>query len=179
MNTFFIAERSRHDWSRSLSTAITALFLMSVLMIHINTLHAQVTTDPMLPRDTSEVTLEGKLTMYLYTNYGEKRQKIDHYLHTDEGACVALVLKSDKKIDVTPYLYQDEIEFLSERGAAKQSEFMIVPDWNFYESLSEKEFAEKFANKRVRVTGKMIYPGFGWQNVTPLKMVHTKVDVKL
>lgn len=160
-----------------LSTAITALFLMFVIMANASALHAQTDQGQMFPRDTSEVTLEGKLTMYLYANYGEKRQKIDRYRHTGEGACVACVLKSDKKIDVTPYLYPEEIGFFSERRAAKQCEFMIVPDWDLYESLSDKEFAEKFANKRVRVTGKMIYPGFGWQNVTPLIMVRSKVEV--
>lgn len=159
-----------------LSTAITALFLMFVIVANASALHAQTDQDQMFPRDTSEVTLEGKLTMYLYANYGEKRQKIDRYRHTGEGACVAYVLKSDKTIDVTPYLYPEEIGFFSERRAAKQCEFMIVPDWDLYESLSDKEFAEKFANKRVRVTGKMIYPGFGWQNVTPLIMVRSKVE---
>ena len=146
-------------------------------MANTSALHAQTTADSTFPRNTSEVTLEGKLTMYLYANYGEKKQKIDHYLHTGEGACVAYVLKSDKKIDVTPYLYPEEIGFFSERGAAKQCEFMIVPDWDLYESFSDKEFAEKFANKRVRVTGKMIYPGFGWHNVTPLVMVRCKIEV--
>jgi hypothetical protein len=40
MNTSFIIERLRNHWSRSLSTAVASLFLLSVIMANTNILHA-------------------------------------------------------------------------------------------------------------------------------------------
>ena len=81
-------------------------------------------------------------------------------------------------MDVTPYLSQEEIEFLSDNGTTWQSEFMVVPDWEKYESFSEKDFAVQYTNKRVRVTGPFFCPMAGWQNVTPVRMDFTKVVVE-
>ena len=40
-----------------------------------------------------------------------------------------------------------------------------------------KDFAAKFAHKRIRVTGTLFYPMGGWQNVTPVRMDFSKVEV--
>ena len=173
MNTSFIVERSCHDWSRSLSTAVAAVFLMSVIMTNTGTLHAQSTTQS--PRET---TIEGLLHMYLVTLYGDSLQEIDHYRRTHkEGECIAFVLKTDKPVNVTPYLSQEEIDFLSEDGTTWQSEFMVVPRWDLSESISEKDFASQYANKRVRVTGSLFCPMAGWMNVTLVRMDFSKVEV--
>ncbi len=54
---------------------------------------------------------------------------------------------------------------------------MVVPDWEKYESFSEKDFAAQYSHKRVRVTGSLFCPMAGWQNVTPVRMDFSKVEV--
>ena len=173
INTSFIIERLRHHWSRSLSTAVAALFLMSVIMANSSTLHAQSTS-----RSPMETTIEGTLHMYHVTLYGDSLQEIDHYIKTHkEGECITFILKTDNPVDVTPCLSQEEIDFLSEDGTTWQSEFMVVPRWDLPESISEKDFASQYANKRARVTGSLLCPMAGWMNVTLVRMDFTKVEV--
>lgn len=83
---------------------------------------------------------------------------------------IAFILKTDKPVDVTPYLSQEEIDFLSEDGTTWQSEFMVVQDWEVFESFSNESFAAQYAHKRVRVTGTFFYPDAGWRNVTLVRM---------
>lgn len=105
-------------------------------------------------------------------------QEIDRYRKTHkEGECITFILKTDKPVDMTPYLSQEEIDFLSDNGTIWQSEFMVVPDWEKYESFSEKDFAAQYSHKRVRVTGSLFCPMAGWQNVTPVRMDFSKVEV--
>lgn len=80
-------------------------------------------------------------------------------------------------MDMTQYLSQEEIDFLSEDGTTWQSEFMVVPRWDLPESISEKDFASQYANKRVRVTGSLFCPMAGWMNVTLVRMDFTKVEL--
>ncbi len=142
-------------------------------MANTRTLHTQPTTQS--PRET---TIEGTLHMYHVTLYGDSLQEIDRYRKTHkEGECITFILKTDKPVDVTPYLSQEEIDFLSEDGTTWQSEFMIVPDWEVFESFSNEAFAAKFAHKRVRVTGSLFCPMAGWQNVTLVRMDFSKVEV--
>ena len=173
MNTSFIVERLRHHWSRSLSIAVAALFLMFVIMANTGPLHAQSTT-----QSPVETTIEGTLHMYHVILYGDSLQEIDHYRKTGkEGECITFILKTDKPVDMTPYLSQEEIEFLSDNGTTLQSEFMVVPRWDLPESISEKDFASQYANKRVRVTGSLLCPMAGWMNVTLVRMDFSKVEV--
>ena len=173
MNTSFIIERLRHYGSRSLSTAVAALFLMSVIMVNTSALHAQSTT-----QSPAQATLSGTLHMYLVTLYGDSLQEIDHYRKTHkEGERITFILKTDKPVDMTPYLSQEEIEFLSDNGTMWQSEFMVVPDWEVYSSFSNETFAAEYAHKRVRVTGSLFCPMAGWRNATLVRMDYTKVEV--
>lgn len=163
-----------HKHAYALSVASAVLFLMFVIMANTSSLHAQITTHT----SPQEVTLSGTLHIYLVTLYGEGLQEIDHYRKTrEEGECITFILKTDEPIDMTPYLSQEEIEFLSDNGSTWQSEFMVVPDWEVFESFSNEAFAAKFANKRVRVTGSFFYPDGGWQNVTPVRMDFSKVEL--
>lgn len=174
MNTSFIIEHLRHHWSRSLSTAVAALFLMSVIMANSSTLHAQSTT-----KSPVEATIEGTLNMYLVTNYGEKMQEVDRYRKTGEGSMIAFILETDQKIDMSQYLDKEEIQALKEySGTTLQSQFILSPDYTIYETaLYGKDFADMYANKRVRVTGTLFFPMAGWQNVTPVRMDYTKVEL--
>ena len=159
--------------SQVLLTAITALFLMFVIMANTSALHAQTTT-----QSSAQVTLSGTLHMYYVTLYGDSLQEINHYRKTHkEGECIAFILKTDKPVDMTPYLSQDEIEFLSDNGSIWQSEFMVVPDWEMFESFSYEAFAAQFAHKRVRVIGELFCPMAGWQNATLVRMNFTKVEL--
>ena len=174
MNTFFMVERTSQGRFQALSTTIAALILMSVLMANTNILHAQFTTQT----SAKGVTLSGTIHMYLVTLYGDSLQEIDHYRKTHkEGECITFILKTDKPVDMTSYLSQEEIEFLSDNGTIWQSEFMIVPNWEIFEPFSEKDFAAQYANKRVRVTGSLFCPMAGWQNATLVRMDFTKVEV--
>lgn len=150
---------------------VISSILSTSLLFNPITLNAQTQPSP-------QVTLEGTLSMYMVTRYGDSLQELDRYRKTTkEGEYVAFILKTDKPMDMSPYLSQEEIEFLSDNGTTWQSEFMVVPDWEKYESFSEKDFAAQFANKRVRVTGSLFCPMAGWQNVTPVRMDYTKVEV--
>ena len=105
-------------------------------------------------------------------------QEVDRYRETGEGSMIAFILKTDKKIDMIQYLDKEGIEALKDyAGTTLQSEFMIVPDWEVFESFSYKDFAAKYANKRIRVTGTLFFPMAGWQNVTPVRMDFSKVEV--
>lgn len=158
-----------------LSTAIAALFLMSIIMANTSPVHSQSTSSQVTPQ---EATLSGTLHLYLYTNYGEKMQKVDHYFKTGEGSMIAFILETDQKIDMSQYLDKEDIEALKQySGTTLQSEIMIVPDWDVFESFSYEAFASQFANKRVRVTGTFFYPDGGWSNVTPVRMDFTKVEL--
>ena len=157
---------------------VTAIIGFTMLILGLfavcnNTLHAQSTT-----QSSAQTTLSGTLHIYLVTNYGEGLQEIDHCRQPrKEGECITFVLKTDKPVDMTSYLSQEEIEFLSDNGTIWQSEFMIVPDWEKYKSFSEKDFAARFANKRIRVTGSLFCPMAGWQNATLVRMDFSKVEV--
>jgi len=174
MNTSFIIEHLRHHWSRSLSTAVAALFLMSVIMANSSTLHAQSTA-----KSPVETTIEGTLNMYLVTNYGEKMQEVDRYRKTGEGSMIAFILETDQKIDMSHYLDKEDIQALKNySGTTLQSQFILSPDYTIYETtLYGKDFADMYANKRVRVTGTLFFPMAGWQNVTPVRMDYTKVEL--
>lgn len=162
---------------KSLRTVLKTFVLSSALMITgiSGTLNAQPTPS----QSTShEVTLSGTLHMYHVTLYGDSLQEINHYRKTHkEGECIAFILKTDKPVDMTPYLSQDEIEFLSDNGSIWQSEFMVVPDWEMFESFSYEAFAAQFAHKRVRVIGELFCPMAGWQNATLVRMNFTKVEL--
>lgn len=155
---------------RALSVIITAMTGFLLLIGCLGTLSAQ-------PSSTQS-TLSGTLHLYLVTNYGEKMQEVDRYHETGEGSMIAFILKTDKKIDMTQYLDKEDVEALKDYAVTTlQSEFMIVPDWEVFESFSYKDFAAKYANKRIRVTGTLFFPMGGWQNVTPVRMDFSKVEL--
>lgn len=159
---------------RTLAVAVTVMTGFFLLIGCFGSISAQTTPSQVTP----QVTLSGTLHMYFVTLYGDSLQEIDHYRKTHkEGECIAFVLKTDKPMDMTQYLSQEEIDFLSEDGTTWQSEFMVVPRWDLPESISEKDFASQYANKRVRVTGSLLCPMAGWMNVTLVRMDFTKVEL--
>lgn len=173
MNTSVVVECLCYSRSRILSTAIAAVLLMSIIA-GAGTLYAQTTT-----QSPVETTIEGTLNMYLVTNYGEKMQEVDRYRKTGEGSMIAFILETDQKIDMSQYLDKEEIQALKEySGTTLQSQFILSPDYTIYETaLYGKDFADMYANKRVRVTGTLFFPMAGWQNVTPVRMDYTKVEL--
>lgn len=132
---------------------------------------------PLTALGQEKATFSGTLHMYLVTDYGENVQKVDRYVNAGEGAFIAFVLKMDKAIDMTQYLSQEEVEFLLDVDTTMQSEFMLVPDWEVFESFSGKDFAAQYAHKRVRVTGTLLCPMAGWRNITLVRLDFSKVDV--
>lgn len=158
------------------------IFMMVVLFIFNYTtinVQAQTTSSQYLNQVASEVTIEGALTMYMVTRYGDEIQAIDSYRKTTgEGEFVAFIVKTDKRMDMGRYLDGEELEALRENNETMQSEFLIVPNWEVIKPFSEKDFAAQFANKRVRITGTFFFPWAGWHYVTPVAMEYTKIEVK-
>lgn len=162
--------------------SIFVIFFMALVTnsFSLSLLFGQNNHQSLISPDTppQETTISSTLHMYLVTLYGDSMQEIDHYRKTHkEGECITFILKTDKPVDMAPYLSQEEVEFLSDNGTTWQSEFMVVPDWGKYESFSEKDFAARFANKRIRVTGSLFCPMAGWQNATLVRMDFTKVEL--
>jgi len=176
METISIIEndcQSRQFGSLTIITSFISFSAVAIILLftsYVATLSAQTPVSP--------VTIEGKMYLYLVTDYGEKMQEVDRYRKTGEGSMIAFILKTDDKIDMTQYLDQEDLTALKDySGETWQSEFMVVPDWEVFESFSNEDFAAKYANKRVRFTGTMFFPMAGWQNVTPVRMDFTKVEV--
>ena len=174
--------RSHIVWTKYVLTTIIPTVVLSAtigfLQLYLTDLSAQPAPSQTSPQSITQVTLSGTLHLYLVTNYGEKMQEVDRYRTTGEGSMIAFILKTDEKIDMTRYLSEEEIEALKDyAGTTLQSEFMVVPDWEVFESFSNEAFAAQFANKRVCVTGSFFYPDGGWQNVTPVRMDFSKVEV--
>ena len=176
METISIVKKdcqSRQFGSLTIITSTITFSAIAIILLfssYFATLSAQT---PMHP-----VTIEGKMYLYLVTDYGEKMQEVDRYRKTGEGSMIAIILKNDERIDMTQYLDKEDVEALKDyAGTTLQSEFMVVPDWEVFESFSNEVFAAQFANKRVRVTGSFFYPDGGWRNVTPVRMDFTNVEV--
>lgn len=143
-----------------------------------------------------EVTIEGVLRMYLLNSFvggsvtyytdaegnvinavGEENtdnpycQKIYEYRETDfDNTYLAFVVEVDNAINVTTYLEAGDDEFLDN---SFQSAFMLVPQFQY----NGKDFAEKYANKRVRATGTLYVPGGGWRNATAVVMSVRNIEL--
>ena len=137
----------------------------------------------------SEVTIDGVLKMYLLNNMGDGSvtyyldedgnteyvtveddydspysRAISQYIETDGvNECVVIIVEVDNAIDIRPYLTEDDMEFCDEYF---QSAFMVVPNFQY----TEKDFAETYANKRVRAKGTLYVPLGGWRNATDVVM---------
>lgn len=159
------------------TTIALVILILGLLVGHASCLSAQPST-----QSPPQLTLEGTLTMYKVTRYGDSLQEIDRYRKTTkEGEYVAFILKTDKKMNVTQFIETEEelkvlVEY-AESDETMQSEFLLVPNWDVFESFSEKDFAAQFAHKRVRVTGTFFFPMGGWHYVTPVAMEYSKVEV--
>lgn len=108
----------------TIPTADITILLLGLFIGCLNSLFAQPPTQP-----SPQVTLEGTLSMYMVTRYGDSLQELDRYRRTTkEGEYVAFILKTDEKLDMAQYLKGEELAPLLEYGETMQSEFMIVPD---------------------------------------------------
>lgn len=112
---------------------------------------------------SKEVVIEGVLKMYYLNNEGDCNV-ISQYRNTDgRNTYLAFVVDLGKKVNVLPYLDENERDLLDK---PHQSAIMIVPKFKY----SAKEFAAKYANKRVHAKGSLYVPGAGWRNATPVVM---------
>jgi len=154
------------------------MLLLGMSPKYTNGIQAQIMPSQYSNQMASEVTIEGSLTMYMVTRYGDSIQAIDSYRKTTgEGEFVAFVLKTDERMDMARYLDGEELASLKEYDETKQSEFLIVSNWEVIKPFSEKDFAAQFANKRVRIIGTFFFPWAGWDYVTPVAMEYTKIEV--
>ena len=127
METISIVKKdcqSRQFGSLTIITSTITFSAIAIILLfssYFATLSAQT---PMHP-----VTIEGKMYLYLVTDYGEKMQEVDRYRKTGEGSMIAFILKTDEKIDMTQYLDKEGIKALKDyAGTTLQSEFLVVPD---------------------------------------------------
>ena len=171
-----LANRSPMRFKKNLFLVVVSVIsciLPILLLFKPSILSAQPTT-----QTSSQVTLEGTITMYKVTRYGDSLQEIDRYRRTTkEGEFVAFILKTDEKLDMAQYLEVDELAPLLEYDETMQSEFLMVQDFESNEPFSGKKFAAQYANKRVRVTGTLFFPMAGWHYVTPVAMEYSRVEV--
>jgi len=120
---------------------------------------------------TKEVQISGTLRMYLIDNMGDEGVLVSEYRETDwKNTYLAFVVECDKKVNVTPYLTEEDKEWLDE---PVQSAIMILPQFKY----SAKMFAEKYANKRVRAKGILYIPGAGWRNATSVVMKLKEINL--
>ena len=177
MNSLIINHNHRRNChaKRFLSTTTVALIILlhGQFSICSTNLSAQTPTQSPL-----QLTLEGTLTLYLVTNYGEGGQEIEQYRKTGDGEYIAFILKTDKQWDMAQYLDKKDLKNLVEYGGeTKQSWFVLTPIFELAESFSGNDFAARYANKRVRVTGTLFFPMAGWHYVTPVAMEYSRVEV--
>ena len=144
--------------------------------------------------DKNEVTIEGMLRMYLLDNMGGGSvtyytdkdgnvinavdennsmhpycQTIYEYRETDfDNTYLAFVVEMDKALDVTPYLEDGGEDFLWPIQSA------ITLSQKKY---SGKEFASRYANKRVRAKGTLYVPDGGWRNPTFVVMDLREIEL--
>lgn len=112
-------------------------------------------------------TLEGVLKMYVIDNTGEGRE-VSAYEETDrENTFLAFVVEMTPT-DLGQYLDSDGLAELSD---SVQTDVMVVPQFRY----RGKAFADKYAGKRVRVTGILSVPGGGWRNATEVVMELQKI----
>ena len=101
--------------------------------------------------------------MYML-NFGGEAKRISKYRETDwMRETVAFGIEVDQTMDMRMYLDPDELEFLDKN---QQSAFMVVPKFKY----DGKNFAAKYANKRVQAIGTFYVPGGGWRNMTTVVM---------
>lgn len=112
-----------------------------------------------------EIEFEGTLTMLFHDVYG-RSEIISEYRETDwDNTYLSFIINSDTAINVAPYTEYWDDELL-DWLEPYQSHFMIVPEFKY----SIQEFAETYANKKVRVTGTFYVPMAGWRNATTVVM---------
>ena len=51
-----------------------------------------------------------------------------------------------------------------------------MPDQNLFGTISWKDYAERFAHKRIRVTGTLFFPMAGWHCITPVALEFGRVE---
>lgn len=131
-------------------------YLLCIMLCFVGatfTIHAQ----------TKEIEIEGVLKMYVLDSEGNEKE-VSQYCKTDwSNTYLAFVVNCNKKVNVTTYIADGGEDFID---SPFQSSFMIVPHFKY----SEKDFAAKYANKRVRVNGTLYIPGAGWRNATTVVM---------
>ena len=129
--------------------------------------------------EATPTTLSGTFHLYYVSEYGDKISEVDSCrLAAGDGEYLAFVLKTDKPVDVSPFLDRDELQALVDiEGSVMQSEFMLVPDQDLFETISWRDYAERFAHKRVCVSGTLFFPMAGWHYITPMALEFSKVEV--
>lgn len=135
-----------------MKNSVLAIFIMLSLIGSRSTICAQ----------SKEIVIEGVLKMHLLDNQGNIKT-VSQYRKTDYmNNYLAFVIETNRAIDVRPYLDEEEEEWLNK---TRHTKFMIGQGFQH-----GAEFAKKYANKRVRVKGKIYVPGGGWRNATEVVM---------
>ena len=116
-----------------------------------------------------EAVIEGKMRMLYHDVYGEG-EYITTYRTPGENARVSFIISCDEDIDVLPYLEEWDEAFGPD---PLQHRFMVVPEFEY----TPQDFAEQYANKRVKAVGSLYAPGGGWHNATEVVMSLKNITV--
>lgn len=142
-----------------------------IISLFISVIFLIIETQQSIYAQTKEVQINGTLKMYILDNSEEEGRIVSEYRKTDcKNTYLAFVVECDKKVNVTPYLTEEEREWLDE---ARQSAIMVLPQFKY----SAKNFAEKYANKHVRAKGTLHIPGAGWRNATLVVMSMKEIQI--
>lgn len=118
------------------------------------------------------ITLEGTVQMWIITAEGEGGV-VDKWRETDfDNEYLNFVLHTDKSVNITPYvnpdeMWEDDDDLIRCRNFTLRNGYM-----NF-----GKDFASKYANRRVRITGTLSVSQAGWRNSPPVLFDVKEIDL--
>ena len=115
------------------------------------------------------VTFVGTLSMLVHDASGEGAF-VNKYVETDwEYTTLSFIFFMDRTVDFTSYLGSDN-ECVNDPCT---DNFMLVSDFDY----NGRDFANRYANKRVCVKGSMYAPCAGWRNATEIVMSLVDIEV--
>ncbi len=119
-----------------------------------------------------QITLEGTLRMLVVSAEGDGGYVSEWQETNFDDYYLNFVLQTDSPIDIKPYLAPEDLENID----------VVGEDNQYFTLRSEKislgkQFASKYANRRVKITGTLYISIAGWRNSPPM-MFEVK-DIKL
>lgn len=128
-------------------------------------------TEPVIANENAkDITLEGTLIMQVIRVDGTSERVYKHVETDWMNDYLAFILEVNKPANVKPYLDKCDFELLDPDATFES--FMVYPSFD-----DARKFAEKYANKQVRITGPLHVPGGGWRNATEVILNISEIEL--